>query len=314
MDGSLDDVLASVEVTGTVFVFSEFTKPWGLTIDAEGRTFFHIVTEGMGWLEVEGVSEPMRLGPGDFVILPHGSRHVMRDDPSTVAPALDSVLAESPPGADRKLRWGGGGERTRMLCGEFCFPDRTTDPLLHALPPCIRVSGHNGRAAPWLQATMDWVEHESENASPGARAVLDRLTDILFIQGVRSAFQSEETVQLGWLRGLKDPEIGRALAAIHREPAKRWTVSSLAHVARLSRSAFAARFRELVEESPMRYLTRWRMCRAAALLRSTEGSIADVTSRVGYASEVAFSKAFKRHTGLAPGVYRKAQRLAEPSP
>jgi AraC-like DNA-binding protein len=307
-DSVLDDVLNMVEARTTVFVTTVFAAPWGLTIAADGRTFFHIVTRGEGWLEVEDTPEPMRLRAGDFVILPHGTRHVLRDDPMTPAPTLEAVLASRPPGPDRRLRWGGDGAVTTMVCGEFCFPDRATDPLLLALPSCIRIAGYDGRAVPWLQATLNWLVEEQDSVQPGQRALVERLTDILFIQGVRAAFHTEEPRRLGWLGGLKDPEIARALACIHREPAKAWEVASLARCARMSRSAFAARFTDLVGESPIRYLTRWRMSRAATLLRSSEASLAEVAASVGYASEVAFGKAFKRGTGLAPGAYREQRR------
>ncbi len=301
---ALGSVLRMVEVQGALFLRSEFTAPWGLTIAAGGMTFFHIVTRGQCWLEVEGVRDPIRVGEGDLVIMPHGTRHSLRDDFSTPAPPLQEVFATHTIDQSKTLRCGGGGEATSMICGEFRFADRNADPLLHALPNYIRLDGQDGAAVPWLKATLEWISEEASVNAPGAETVVQRLTDILFIQAIRAAFVSIPDAQLGWLGALKDERLAKALASINLRPDLHWTVDALAKRAGMSRSGFAAHFSERVGVSPMQYVTRWRIHHAASLLRSTDQPLADIARAVGYDSEAGFSKAFKRRIGVAPGRYR----------
>ena len=305
----LDSVLRMVEVRGAVFVQSRFTAPWGVSIAAEGMTFFHIVTQGRSWLEVEGSPKAIRLDAGDLVIMPHGTLHRLRDDLSTPTESFEQVFTADRIGPDKSLICGGGGEPTTMVCGEFRFADRKTDPLLFALPDCVRIPGLRGEAAPWLRATLDWVADELTTNAPGAETVVQRLTDILFIQAARNAYRSGDLENPGWLRGLRDEKVAHALFLIHERPQHPWTVRELAARIGVSRSGLAGRFAELVGDSPMRYLTRWRLNKAASLMRVGDASVAEAAAAVGYDSEASFSKAFKRHTGTAPGAYRDGYRL-----
>ena len=304
----LDSVLRLVDVRGVVFLRSEFSAPWGLSIEAKGRTFFHLLLNGQCWIEVDGSGTPVRLESGDLAILPHGTLHRLRDDPTSPAPALEQVLAQCGMDGRKSLRCGGGGEPTTMVCGEFCFADRVTDPLLYALPPHVKVEGTDGKAAPWLQATIEWVANEMDHNLPGAEHVVQRLTDIMFIQSVRVAFQGKLAEHMGWMRGLKDPQIARVLSLIHRLPHESWTVQSLADRAGMSRSALATRFTNLVGEPPLHYLTRWRINKAAFMLRTMDTTTNEVGATVGFLSDVGFTRAFKRFVGVAPGQYRKSSK------
>ena len=188
------------------------------------------------------------------------------------------------------------------MCGEFILEDRRINPLLAALPPLILIRGKDGDAVPWLRVTLDHVREEVQATNLGAEAVLTRLADVLFIQALRAHFheasfnESSDNPQ-GWIGGLKDPQIGAALSLMHRRYSEPWTVALLAREVAMSRSAFSERFKELIGEPPLSYLARWRLHSAARLLRSSDAKLAQVARRVGYESDVAFHRAFKRVVG-----------------
>jgi len=308
----LTDVLESIHVRSLIVGRFEFTAPWGLKM-TRGIPGFYVVTRGSCWLDVEGL-DPVQLAGGDFVVIPKGQAHVIRDNRRTKALPVEEVLRGCPshkrcqPGG--VFQYGGGGAATTIVGGCFRIDDAASNPLIRSLPPIIHVRGDRGAPVEWLEATLHFVASEMAAGQPGAATVVSRLADILFVHAVRAHLAQPGDGPTGWLRALVDPQIGRALSAIHQTPERTWTVESLAEHVGMSRSGFAARFMQLVEEPPLTYLTRWRMTKASRLLRGGRASIGEISSQVGYEAEAAFSKAFKRWHGVAPGTYRKTQVVA----
>jgi AraC-like DNA-binding protein len=255
---------------------------------------------------VETASEPspLPLHTGDLVILPRGDTHTVRDSPASPVLLLEEIIAESPPDESGKLTHGGGGRRSVLLCGVFDFEGSAALPLLAALPRRMVIRG-DGPHVGWLRFLMDSLALEARRSSAGSAPLVDRLVDIVFIQAVRAQVGVFGATDGGWLAAMRDPHLSAAIAAIHGTPAKAWTVASLAKVVGMSRTVFATRFALLLGESPMRYLARFRMARAIEELKDSGASLATIAGRVGYASDVAFSKAFKRHVGIGPAAFRQ---------
>ena len=297
-------VLRVVRIRSTVWCRSLLGVPWGFGVQAHANPAFHVVTSGRCWLEVDGESGQRALGAGDLVVLPTGRRHWMRDDPATPAPELEEILASTPLDEHRRLRHGGHGARTGLLCGGFALEGGTAPPILSALPAAVHIRGAAGRPVPWLAATLALITAETASEAPGAEEVVGRLADVLLTQALRLALTELESADGAGVLALRDPQIAAAIEHIHRRPECAWTVGDVAAKVALSRSAFSARFRELVGESPRRYITRTRLAHAAALLHTTDASLAEIATQAGYATEFSFSKAFKRTFGVAPGAYR----------
>lgn len=311
---ALNEVLRTLHLKSTVSCRSELSAPWGLQVPHfPGHAGFSVVARGSCWLEMEGEKKQIALAGGDFVMFPHGSAHVMRDAPHTRPVRIETLLG-SCDSRNKSLSYGGGGALTTLVCGCFEFEGRETNPLISALPAVIHIKGEEGRTVPWLETTLQYLASETASTLPGAETVIGHLTDIIFIQAVRAYISSAGECKKGLVRAMADPQIGQALALIHNTPQQSWTVASLALHVGMSRAGFAARFRELVGEPPMQYLTRWRMHKAAGMLRSGPESLAEIAGQIGYEAEAAFSKAFKRWAGNAPGAYRQSTRMPAPSP
>ncbi len=303
---ALTEILKSVKLHSTVHCRSDFSAPWGVQIDAMADASFHVVMRGNCWLEVEGMETPIPLVGGDLVVLPTGVPHTLRDRSDSPAVKLGELLANRPCQGQLTLQYGGGGTSTTVLCGKASFENREMNPLLSALPPLVLIKGEEGRAVEWLDSTLQFISCETMSNRPGAEMMITYLSNILFIQAVRAYLSSlRQQEEGGWLRALIDPQLSITLALIHQHPETNWTVESLAKQVNLSRSAFAARFKWLVGEAPLQYITRWRMYRAVELLRSSKFTVTEIAERVGYDSETAFSKAFKRQMGQPPNQYRK---------
>ncbi|GAB3932654.1 AraC family transcriptional regulator [Kribbella albertanoniae] len=306
----LGEALHFLRVTGTFYCRSQLTAPWGLQLPADaGSMWFHVVTSGRCWLAIEG-EELRQLQPGDFVLIPHGEGHQLLSDPGTAVERIDELDYEYGGGRYAILRRDRGpGESTDVVCGTVQLDHPMTRRLLELLPSVVlvdRVSGPSGPEAEWMHSTLRLIAAEGRQLRPGGEAVITRLSDILVIQAIRSWLVTQPAAQPSWLTALRDPWIGHALTHIHRDPAHRWTVATLAHEASMSRSAFAARFTSLVGEPVMRYVTHWRMQAAAELLRHEDLDlpIAGVATRLGYSSEAAFNRAFKRTLGTTPATFR----------
>ena len=303
----LTDVLQSVHIQGSLYCRSRMNAPWGFRVSRRNTATFHVLTRGRCWLDVEGVVKGVPLNSGDLVILPHGHAHVMRNPPNTpvtrIEP-LEDLVEKLTPDRQGVLCYGRGGAPATLICGGFRLEGRLTNPLLSALPPFIQVKSKYTRLSPWLQATIEWVEAEASSNRAGAETVIARLSEILFIEAMRAFTSTNNDGDIGWLKALNDPQIGLALALIHSRPQEEWTLAALANQVGLSRTAFTTKFKQLVGESPLRYLTRWRLNKAAVYLRTGTGKLAEIARLVGYDSEVSLSKAFKRYFGVAPGAYR----------
>jgi AraC-like DNA-binding protein len=262
-------------------------------------------------LQVDGVEPPLQLSGGDLVLLPQGHSHALRDSQQTRALPASQIIRACPQAAKGcqpggVFQNGGDGPLTTIVGGCFQFEDGHLTPLSSALPPIIHVKGDGGSPVKWLESTLQFVTSEMASGQPGAEIVVNRLADILFVQAVRTHLAQVGEHGTGWLRAIVDPQIGEALALIHQKPEEPWTVELLAGRVGMSRSAFAARFAELVQEPPLTYLTRWRMHRATRLLRGSEANVGEIAARVGYDAQAAFNKAFKRWIGVPPGAYRRA--------
>jgi AraC family transcriptional regulator, alkane utilization regulator len=300
----VSQVLRLLRIRSTVYCRSVMRAPWGFGVEAHGNPAFHVVTSGNCWLEVDGDPEHIPLCAGDLVILPTGPRHWMRDHPDSPATELEEILADTPLDGHHRLHYGGGGRRTGLLCGGFAVDGGHAHPILRALPAALRIHGVEGHPVPWLAATLALLNAETASGAPGSEEVVSRLADALLTQALRVALAELESSEGGGVRALGDPQIAAAIELIHQEPERAWGIGEVASEVALSRSAFAARFRELVGESPKRYITRTRLAHAAALLHNTDAPIAEIAVRAGYANEFSFGRAFKRTFGVAPGAYR----------
>jgi len=312
-EDALNDVLHHLHVGGVVYCRSDLRPPWAFSMDKKPFAGFHAIARGSGLLRVEGQERQFKVSAGDLILLPHGNAHVMRDSPSTRPTPLDQVVAKHPLEDGMRLRMGDRGPLTILLCGGFELEGGTANPLIASLPPVIHIRGKGSRSTPWLQMTLRQLELETRSSLPGGQALISRLSDVLFIQAVREYFNGlvvgDGNPETGpWMRAIKDPKIGSAIALVHRQPEHDWQLASLASQVGMSRSAFSERFRQLVGEPPLKYLAKWRTVKAAWLLRNSGATISDIASQVGYDSEIALSRAFKRFIGLAPGAYRRRRR------
>jgi AraC-like DNA-binding protein len=295
-----------------VYFRPELAAPWGISVAPHGTTF-HIVSHGSCLLQLKGVETPVPLSAGDFAVVTRGVAHTLRDAPSTRAVDVFTLAKRCTPDRNLVFRAGGNGAITRLVCGRMFF-ESSINPLLAILPPLLHVKGIKEGGRPWLRLTTEYVLAELDASRAGAAEVATRLADILFIQAVRAYFDDNaDTAQAGWLAALRDRQIGRALALLHGDPHHPWTIASLARHLAVSRSAFAARFKELVGEPPLRYLTRLRVNAAASRLRSTDDKLSAIARQTGYESVAAFVKSFKRHMGVTPGDYRHAGQPGGPA-
>jgi AraC-like DNA-binding protein len=305
----LGEALHLVRMSGAFYCRSELTGDWGLTMPAmPGHLWFHVVT--LGRAEIETPREVVRLEEGDLALVPHGAGHVLRSGPGVPVPGILSLDREPVSERYEVLRHGDGGAPTGLICGAVRFDHPAARSLVALLPEVLHVSAAAAPRLDWMPGTLRLMAAEAQALRPGGEAVITRLADILVIQALRTWIETDPAARTGWLGALQDRHIGRALALVHRDPARAWTVASLADELAMSRSAFAARFTELVGEPPLTYVARWRMGLARAALEAEGVTVAELAARLGYRSEAAFARAFKRVTGEAPGAVRRGARPA----
>ncbi|MCA2213928.1 AraC family transcriptional regulator [Jidongwangia harbinensis] len=299
------DIVAATRRSTAVYSRSRFRAPWGVSVPRAHLASFHVVTAGTCWLVPEG-DDPIHLTRGDVVLVPSGLAHVLVDSPgSPVRPFSDLVggpLGDVPP---TEVVIDGPGPVTGLLCGGYPLDAGSRHPLTALLPPVVHVSaagaGHTG-----LGAAVDLLSREVDRAGPGATAVVSPLVELLFVYVLRAWLAERSSSAGGWVRALHDPVVGGALALIHGEPGRPWSVPALARAVGVSRATFSRRFTMLTGQAPMAYVTAWRMTVAARLLRQERTPLREIARRVGYDSEFAFARAFKRTVGHAPGRYRAA--------
>ncbi len=300
----LGETLHMLRLNGSFYCQSELTAPWGVHMPPfDGYMIFHIVTAGDCWLEVEG-EEPCLLQQGSLALVPQGNGHCIRSNPAAEAEPLFDIPVEKVSDRYEIMRYGGAGELTNLTCGVISFDHVAGKQLIAQLPKVLQIDSFNDEEDSWLQSTLRFIAHEARELRPGGETVITHLADIIIIQAIRSWIGSAPEANQGWLGALHDDQVGRALAAIHRQPEKNWTVASLAKEVGMSRSGFSARFTKLVGDSAKRYLTHWRMQIAHAQLSETSDSLAVLSDRLGYQSEAAFCRAFKRVFGVPPGSVR----------
>lgn len=333
MTDTLSDVLRSVHLRGAVFYDLSFGQEWaaeapsiaeiaGAVFPGAGHVMeYHLITKGSGWAALLG-EPPVRLQAGDVVVFPQGDAHVMssapglrptrmapewiyatRNDPKPI-PLVFSTLNEFTCAAP------GDEAPTRVACGFLGCDLMPFNPLIAALPRLLHLPAED--QDPWASQVMQHAVKASQNRRPGADAVLERLSEMIFVDAVRRHAERLPSESTGWLAGLRERHVGRALALIHGQPARNWTMDVLAHEAALSRSAFHERFVRLVGQPPMHYLAQWRMQVAANLLRQSHAPVASIALEVSYASEAAFTRAFKRQVGEPPATWRRNQGATKP--
>ena len=301
----LGEALQFLRMNGAYYCRSELTAPWGLTLPATpGYLWFHVVTSGRMWLETGDEATSIQLG--DLALVPHGEGHVLRSEPGTAAPGILELEREHVSDRYEILRHGDGGAPTGLVCGAVRLEHPAARNLVEILPSTMHIEASSSPRLEWIQSVLRLMAVEAGELRPGGEAVITRLGDILVIQAIRAWMESDPAARSGWLGALRDPQIGRAISLIHRDPARDWTVASLADELAMSRSTFAARFTELVGEPVMRYVARWRMHVAVAALKEEGATVGQLAYRLGYRSEAAFSRAFKRVIGVSPGAIRRS--------
>ncbi|MDM0116551.1 AraC family transcriptional regulator [Variovorax sp. J22R133] len=323
---ALSETLRVVRLVGAIFIHGRFTAPWCyqspradtaaplLEPSAERVVIFHLITEGDCFVEMPGEA-PVHLVAGDAVIFPQGDAHLMTSapgvPPATGGARLDAVLARRP----RLLAYGGGGATTRLVCGYLACDARLARLLLAGLPPLVHVNVRGSNAGVWLEASLRYALAEARSPRPGGAGVLAKLAEVLFIEVLR-LYMNEQgaTDRTGWLAGVGDRIVGAALALLHQRPAHAWSLEELARESGTSRSVLAERFQLLVGTSPMQYLTQWRMLLAANLLTRSTAPLSRIAEDVGYQTDSAFSRAFRREYGAPPAAWRRRQVVGEVRP
>lgn len=299
----LTDVLDTCELKGWLSSRQELGSSWRYDFAASKDSMFHVMSFGGAYLQVAGEVNPVRLEDGDVVLFPTGHPHSLYDDP--LSPLTRLVhLDYNPLRGHQVVDREGDEPKPLLICGAFHFEQPSDFPLLRRLPKLIHISGEQGRLEQGFADLVRFIARESASQKPGVAVMLRRLTELLFIQIIRLWVAQQADASVGWARALRDQSISAALGLIHQSPSHKWTVNELADAVALSRSAFSARFTELVGEPPLTYLTRWRMRKAAHLLKN-EVSMETIAESLGYESEAAFRKAFKREIGIPPAQYRR---------
>jgi AraC-like DNA-binding protein len=312
---AFSDVLRVIRLAGGVFLEADFTAPWCISgqISAEHCKPFrveprhiiasHFVTQGRMRLRVDG-GETIDLRAGELVLLPRNDAHSFGSDFDTAAIPAFKVMEAPQIGGIARIKYGGGGAATQLLCG-FLGSETSFSPLLSALPRVLKLDVRSTASGAWIESSFRFAVSEIAAGRVGSTTVIAKLSELLFVEAVSQYVASLPAERRGWLAGLRDPQIGRALTVLHARPTEAWTADSLATEVGMSRSVFAERFTSLVGQPPMHYLTLWRMHVAAQRLREGRSSVAQVAFDVGYESEAAFSRAFKREFGTAPGSWRR---------
>jgi AraC-like DNA-binding protein len=312
---ALSEALASVRMTGAIFYHAECTAPWGFRVPhlrdvghvlapgTERLVSYHLVTHGKAVVCFPGEPD-IPVTAGDILIIPHGDAHtVSNGSPSAFmdsGASLDSYLA----GDLTTMRLGGGGELTQFVCGYFGCERHAERLFLAGLPLMIKINLRGDPAGEWLESSVRHLVSQADSPRPGQAVLLSKMAEALFIETIRRYMEALPAEQTGWLAGARDPVVGGALALLHRKPCHHWTVDELAAATAVSRSVLAERFSRFLGEPPLAYLARWRLQLAARMLQTTREPVIQVASEVGYDSEAAFNRAFKREFGIPPGQFR----------
>jgi AraC-like DNA-binding protein len=315
---ALSELLSAVKLSGAMFYVAECSKPWRV-LAPSGRKLgqyvaanashvieFHLVTEGSGYVRVG--DETTLFAAGDLFMIPHGDAHEMGNGTGALLVDSEKGLPELLRGSLTCARMGGGGEQTRLICGYLACEAGLIRPVLAGLPRVVRVHIRNDRAGEWLENSIVHAVERAQTAAPGSDVILARLAEVLFAEALQRYVSQLPSGRTGWLAGASDATVGRSLAALHRRPAHPWTLDELAEAAAVSRSVLTERFARYLGQSPMAYLADWRIELGAEALRTSSRSVLQVATEVGYESEAAFNRAFKRRFSKPPAAYRRAFR------
>jgi len=305
MADALTDILDSVRMQGSIFSRASLAAPWGVESGEMGTAIFHAVVRGRAHVRLADGGDPVVLERGDVVMMPFGHNHLMTSAAHQPTRMIGDLTTVDERGMGH-LVVEGDGAHTSLICGTVAFDGGEAHPVFSMLPPLIRVRDTDGSMSRVVEALVELIAAEVDEDVPGSETVVARLTDVLVIYVLRDYIRRLPADAVGWLGALRDPEIRGALGLIHTRPDRAWTATELAAAVGVSRSAFFARFKELVGETPGQYLTRWRVHLATRLLREERASVTAVARRVGYATDAAFSNAFVRVMGVRPGAYKKA--------
>jgi len=317
----LSEVLKVVKLQGAIFYNGEFSAPWSfrspascnvaplMTMGAGHVIIYHLLTEGHASARVDD-GDRISLEAGDVVIFPHGDAHIIENGRPINTVDLSKELARIFSQGLKLVRSGGGGDVTKFVCGYMACEPRLSRVFLSGLPPVFKVSIRNDPSGRWLENSIRFSVNEADASRAGGEAVLAKLSEVLFVETLRTYIANLPAEQTGWLAGARDPEVGRTLALMHRKPAHPWTIAALAQEAGSSRSVLAERFRHYLNVAPMAYLTRWRLQLGAEMLASTSYSVSQIAAEVGYESEAAFNRAFKREFTVPPARFRSQWRSA----
>jgi AraC-like DNA-binding protein len=313
---AFSEILSGVRLSGAVFFTAEFSTPWGFSAPASkmmaamiapGAThlvLYHLVVDGGAVVEMAD-GQSFELKPGDVVIFPHGDPHQMSSGKEARQPFPDYGIAAKIKSRDLSpLRAGGGGATSRFVCGYMSCDPYLCRPILNGLPPVLKVNIRTDRSGQWLESSILHLIDEAASGRVGSEAMLAKLSEALFVDTLRHYVSGLSEQQTGWLAGTRDLIVGKSLALLHGRIAHPWTIADLAYEVGISRSALVERFTRYLSEPPMTYLTHWRLQLAARSLERTSRGVGEIAADVGYESEAAFSRAFKREFGLPPGRYR----------
>ena len=323
---AFSEILSGVKLSGAVFFTAEFSAPWGLQApsssvaaatlapDAAHLVLYHLVIEGGALIEMED-GQSVALAPGDVVMFPHGDPHRMSSGKDTRPPFPNYGISAKVQARDLSpLRAGGGGAVSRFVCGYMTCDPHLSRPILNGLPPVFKVNVRADSAGHWLETSILHLVEEAVSGRVGSEAMLAKLSEALFVDTLRRYVDGLPEQQNGWLAGARDPVVGRSLALLHGRVAHQWTIAGLADEVGMSRSALVERFSRYLSEPPMAYLTRWRLQLAAESLQKTSRGVAEIAADIGYQSEAAFSRAFRREFGQPPGRYRSDHKSARQRP
>ena len=314
----LSEILKGVKLEGALFFNAEFSAPWCLRSSGSSATrylspngqhliLYHFLTEGRAYAKLpDGRRE--QLVAGDIIVFPHGDMHFLGN--GAAAQPIDSfeTFAKNLNDGMKVVTFGGGGEITRFVCGFMACDPRLSEAFLAGLPPLLKVHVIQDTSDQWLEHSIKFSVSQGNGSNAGSSAVLAKLAEVLFVETLRRYIKNLPPDENGWLAAARDPAIGHALALLHKDPAYPWTIVKLAREVGLSRTRLAERFRHFIGESPMAYLAQWRLKLGAEILESTDDSVAEVATAVGYGSEAAFNRAFKREFARPPAQFRRQRK------
>ena len=320
---AFSEILSGVKLNGAVFFSAEFSAPWGLSAPASKvvaeqvapsaahLVLYHLLIDGIAFVEMED-GQSVALVPGDVVIFPHGDPHHMSSGKTARPPFPNYGITPKIKARDLSpLRAGGGGTVSKFVCGYMTCDPHLSRPILNGLPPVFKVNVRTDSAGHWLETSIMHLVDEAVSGRVGSEAMLAKLSEALFVDTLRRYVDALPEQQNGWLAGARDPVVGRSLALLHGRVAHPWTIADLADEVGISRSALVERFSRYLSEPPMAYLTRWRLQLAAESLQKTSRGVADIATDIGYQSEAAFSRAFRREFGQPPGRYRSDHKRSQ---